>query len=440
MSLVEILFIGVGVLSVAAAVGMLLTKKAVHSALFLIANFTCVAIIYLMLNASFLAMVQIAVYAGAIMVLFLFVIMLLGAENPSAETKEFKWLTPTTLLLAMGFLGIVALALLGSGINTQETQPAKANLRFVNALSVYPNADFYLDGVLFAGGVSFGESDGTALPFAQVEPGTYSVGVNLANTKRTPLPIGEVTVGDGETITVVAYGLPGTDINPTIAVVNEDISASSARIGRLTIVNAHAPAQTISILDAGADRIFRDAAEVEGAPVIVHSLPVGGFVTFAEEAPGLRNWVITDAVQKDDVLVRLSGVDANSAYEIEAGQSQLLIYTTDRQGDFVTSRTMNVVTPHEYAFGSPQALGALLFIDYLLPFQMVGILLLTSMAGAIVVAQRTISKPKPGRPTRRKVSRPLTSVITSQTGTDVTLGEDVPQLTAPEETAEPVGD
>ncbi|HRF96264.1 MAG TPA: NADH-quinone oxidoreductase subunit J, partial [Aggregatilineales bacterium] len=219
MSLVEILFIGVGVLSVAAAVGMLLTKKAVHSALFLIANFTCVAIIYLMLNASFLAMVQIAVYAGAIMVLFLFVIMLLGAENPSTETKEFKWLTPTTLLLALGFLGIVALALLGSNINTQETQPAKANLRFVNALSVYPNADFYLDGVLFAGGVSFGESDGKLLPFAQVEPGTYSVGVNLANTKRTPLPIGEVTVVDGETITVVAYGLPGTDINPTITVV-----------------------------------------------------------------------------------------------------------------------------------------------------------------------------------------------------------------------------
>ena len=170
MSLVEILFIGVGVLAVAAAVGMLLTKKAVHSALFLIANFVCVAIIYLMLNAPFLAMVQIAVYAGAIMVLFLFVIMLLGAENPSEEVREFKWLTPTTLLLSLGFLGIVALALLGSNINIQPTNPPQANLRFVNAMSVYPEADFYLGDTVFAAGVDFAESDGDVLRFAPVEP------------------------------------------------------------------------------------------------------------------------------------------------------------------------------------------------------------------------------------------------------------------------------
>ena len=440
MSLVEILFIGVGVLSVAAAVGMLLTKKAVHSALFLIANFGCVAFIYLLLNASFLAMVQIAVYAGAIMVLFLFVIMLLGAENPSTETKEFKWLTPSILLLSLGFLGIVALALLGSGINSQETNPPKATLRFVNAMSVYPNADFYLDGELFAGGVPFAESDGDALRFAQVDPGTYSVGLNLANTRRTPLPIGNLTVNAGETITVVAYGQPGSDVNPTMIVVPEDVSASSARIGRLTIVNAHIPAQAITILDAGTDRLIGNQAEADAAPVVVESLPLGEFVTFDEEIPGSRNWVISDATQKENVMIRLAGTDTNSAYPIGAGQSQLLIYLADRQGDFTTSRAVTVITRHEYAFGSPQALGSLLFIEYMLPFQMVGILLLTSMVGAIVVAQRTISKPKPGRPTRRKVSRPLTSVITSQTGTDVTqIDEDVPQLSAPEESAVPVG-
>lgn len=440
MSLVEILFLIVGVLSVAAAVGMLLTKKAVHSALFLIANFVCVALIYLMLDASFLAMVQIAVYAGAIMVLFLFVIMLLGAENPSTETKEFKWLTPTTLLLALGFLGIVALALLGSGINSQQTQPAKANVRFVNALSVYSSADFYLNGELFAGGVAFAETDGSELRFAQVDPGTYSIGVTLADVKRTPLPIGELTVNEGDTVTVVAYGLPGTDVNPTIVAVNEDVSATSAPIGRVIIVNAHAPARSIAVLDAGVDRLFRTPQEAEEAPVVVESLGVGEYIAFSEELPGTRNWVITDATQRDDVLIRLAGEESGSAYPVEAGQSQLLIYTTDRQGDIVIDRALNVVTPNQYAFGSPQSLGQLLFIEYMLPFQLVGILLLTSMAGSIVVAQRTISKPKPGRPTRRKVSRPLTSVITSQTGTDVMVDDEVPQLSAPEETAEPVGD
>lgn len=440
MSLVEILFLIVGVLSVAAAVGMLLTKKAVHSALFLIANFVCVAFIYLMLDAPFLAMVQIAVYAGAIMVLFLFVIMLLGAENPSTETKEFKWLTPTTLLLSVGFLGIVALALLGSGINNQQTQPAKASVRFVNALSVYSSADFYLNNERFASGVAFGETDGEALPFIQIDPGTYNVGVNLVNVERTPLPLGSITVNEGDTITIIGYGLPGTDVNPTVVAVPEDVSATSANIGRVIIVNAHAPVRAVALLDAGSDRAIRTPAEAETAPVVVESLGVGEYVVLDEQIPGTRNWVVTDATQRDQVLVRLAGEDPNSAYPIEAGQSQLLIYTTDRQGDIIIDRALNVVTRHEFAFGSPQALGELLFIEYMLPFQLVGILLLTSMVGAIVVAQRTISKPKPGRPTRRKVSRPLTSVITSQTGTDVMVDDTVPQLSAPEETAEPVGD
>ena len=75
------LFILVGAIAVVAAVMMLLSENAVHSALFLILNMGCIAFFFLMLNAPFLAMVQITVYAGAIMVLFLFVIMLLGAEK-----------------------------------------------------------------------------------------------------------------------------------------------------------------------------------------------------------------------------------------------------------------------------------------------------------------------------------------------------------------------
>lgn len=69
------------IVAVASAIMMLVSRNAVHSALWLILNFAVIAVFYVLLNAPFLAMVQVTVYAGAIMVLFLFVIMLLGAEE-----------------------------------------------------------------------------------------------------------------------------------------------------------------------------------------------------------------------------------------------------------------------------------------------------------------------------------------------------------------------
>lgn len=79
-----IMFFILAAVAVAAAVAMLLARNPVYSAIFLILNFSTIAVFYLLLFAPFIALVQIAVYAGAIMVLFLFVIMLLGA----GETRE----------------------------------------------------------------------------------------------------------------------------------------------------------------------------------------------------------------------------------------------------------------------------------------------------------------------------------------------------------------
>ena len=83
-----ILFLIVAVIAVGASVSMIVSKNAVHSALFLILNFAAIAVFYLLLNAPFIAMVQITVYAGAIMVLFLFVIMLLGAERTRSQLVQ----------------------------------------------------------------------------------------------------------------------------------------------------------------------------------------------------------------------------------------------------------------------------------------------------------------------------------------------------------------
>ena len=78
--------IGYGLLAlviISSAAGMILSRNAVYSAVLLAINFISVAIIYLVLGAPFIALVQITVYAGSIMILFLFVIMLLGPDRLS---------------------------------------------------------------------------------------------------------------------------------------------------------------------------------------------------------------------------------------------------------------------------------------------------------------------------------------------------------------------
>ncbi len=101
MSVQMLLFGLLALIAVLAALGMLLSKNAVYSALFLVLNFFTVAVFYLLLSAPFLAMAQITVYAGAIMVLFLFVIMLLGAERLGGGEQPLRWQRPAAIFLAL---------------------------------------------------------------------------------------------------------------------------------------------------------------------------------------------------------------------------------------------------------------------------------------------------------------------------------------------------
>lgn len=95
-----ILFFILAIVAVASAVGMLLSRNAVYAALYLILNFATVAVFYLMLSAPFISLVQVTVYAGAIMVLFLFVIMLLGAEQ-TGRISESGWMFWTPIALGV---------------------------------------------------------------------------------------------------------------------------------------------------------------------------------------------------------------------------------------------------------------------------------------------------------------------------------------------------
>jgi NADH-quinone oxidoreductase subunit J len=107
MALTWIFFIALALAIVFTAAAVVLVRHAIYAALFLVANFTFVALLYLILGAPFIAMAQVTVYAGAIMVLFLFVIMLLGAELlPPTKTL------PRQRYFAFG-LGAVALIEIG---------------------------------------------------------------------------------------------------------------------------------------------------------------------------------------------------------------------------------------------------------------------------------------------------------------------------------------
>lgn len=95
-----IVFFILALVAVASALGMLFSKNAIYAAIFLVLNFATVAVFFLTLGGSFIAVSQVAVYAGAIMVLFLFVIMLLGAEK-LGQTGTLKWQMPLALVLGL---------------------------------------------------------------------------------------------------------------------------------------------------------------------------------------------------------------------------------------------------------------------------------------------------------------------------------------------------
>src|SRR6266540_2740079 len=102
---------------------MVLARNAVHAALLLIVNFFTLALFFLILGSPFLFVVQIIVYAGAIMVLFLFVIMLLGVDSSVPLTERIKGQRLLALLLGAGLVAeVVAAVWVGVGF-TRERLP-----------------------------------------------------------------------------------------------------------------------------------------------------------------------------------------------------------------------------------------------------------------------------------------------------------------------------
>lgn len=444
------LFLAIGGLAVVSAVGMLLFNNAVYSALCLIVTMGCIAFMFLWLEAPFLAMVQIAVYAGAIMVLFLFVIMLLGAEKAELidpkERGKMRWQPFLALLLAGAFLLLSGIVIISGQIDLQTPPPQNAMLRVAHfapvniALNVSaaeiqnPGTDQQTLGAatLLREGIEFRDvSDFTSLPSGQ-----YRVSFLVGDQSVTELDV-DLTPGSAQTVMLYGTG------RSAIAVV-QDLSPVPEGQARVTFVNLfNTPLSLAQIVSEQFDSrtvetYFADVAPgTTAAPRIFDE----GSYQWTVIEPGAEA-LIQDAQWDNNPRGRLGIVYRMNPLDLPRNTSQLLVLLPDLLPELVSGQdnavrplTISLVSASAPSFGSPQAIGYTLFTTYLLPFQMIAMLLLVAMVGAVLLTHKEPIVAR-RRDVRRKVSRPLTSVIASQTGTDILkpAGDQLP------ETAQPSGD
>lgn len=132
--MITYIFIFLALLAVASALAMVINKNTVNSALFLVLNMVSLAGIYLLLEAQFLAVIQILVYAGAIMVLFLFVIMLLNLDAEESLFTRFRVKYFVAFLLGITVLAQVLYSIGGLSDMLPEISSDMAEIGTVEAV------------------------------------------------------------------------------------------------------------------------------------------------------------------------------------------------------------------------------------------------------------------------------------------------------------------
>jgi len=121
------LFILLAVVTLGGGLGVVLTRNVVHAALALLLSLVAVAGVYLILFAEFLALVQVLIYGGAIIIVLLFAIMLTRSPEYPRITDNRQW--PLAALAALGLLGVLAASFIVRSVeNTEPHSPAFADL------------------------------------------------------------------------------------------------------------------------------------------------------------------------------------------------------------------------------------------------------------------------------------------------------------------------
>ena len=124
----EVTFWILAPLALLGAVGMVWARNAVHSALWLVLTMLCLGVFYVLQAGPFIGMVQIIVYTGAIMMLFLFVLMLVGRDASDSLIETLRGQRVAAVVLGLGFAGLV-----GSGLYRAHDGVPAAGLDEANA-------------------------------------------------------------------------------------------------------------------------------------------------------------------------------------------------------------------------------------------------------------------------------------------------------------------
>jgi NADH-quinone oxidoreductase subunit J len=153
MTITDVLFWGLSAMAVASAAMVVASKSPVHSILYLILTFFSISGHYILLNAQFLAIVNIIVYAGAIMVLFLFVVMLMNLNADSEPPQKNKWLSYIGAIAAGSLLLVIVAALKQTAATTQLVQMNTGSSGLIKNLGMILFTDyvfpFEISSVLF---------------------------------------------------------------------------------------------------------------------------------------------------------------------------------------------------------------------------------------------------------------------------------------------------
>ena len=121
MTAAILFFIVIGAVCAASAVGVVSSRIPIHSALYLFVNFISLAVLYVTLEAQFLAAAQVIIYAGGIVILILFVIMLIGSERIDTRAAYRSWTPYAGILLGVTLLASMIFTFTGTPTPTSAT-------------------------------------------------------------------------------------------------------------------------------------------------------------------------------------------------------------------------------------------------------------------------------------------------------------------------------
>ncbi len=133
MPITQILFWILSGLTLGGAIMVIVSKNPIYSVLYLVVTFFAISGHYILLNAQFLAIVNIIVYAGAIMVLFLFVIMLMNL-NKDIEPRKNKWLKLAGTIAGGSLLLVLTAVLRDTELKTKTAQLVQGDIGLIGNL------------------------------------------------------------------------------------------------------------------------------------------------------------------------------------------------------------------------------------------------------------------------------------------------------------------